>query len=436
MAPAPRVISDKASMRSWSRSMRAQGKLIGLVPTMGFLHAGHLSLVAQARQLSDVVAVSIYVNPGQFAPTEDLSTYPSDFDGDVKKLASVPGGVDVVFHPRNLYDYGKNGGGDVAEAGGMVSCVESGSGHESWVRVEKLELGLCGKSRPVFFRGVATVVTKLFNIVEPDVAVFGKKDYQQWRLIQRMSFYFLVPSVHLSNGRSKQYSLPLVSPCPQDLELKLFVPLTPNFLIVRLAAGASGNRQSTQCSKKSQALLPIHLLAKISGSVRLDDRAVDSEQDHMLDLAPKRPKIELSSYSAVVPNIESLDGQIPQVRDLDFSIKVIGAEITRDNDGLAMSSRNVHLSPEEREKALSINKSLLRAKSAAGDGQVHCEKLTNLVIQSVTDAGGRIDYAEIVDQNNLEKVEQINSPVVFCVAAWFGKVRLIDNMEINLSMNV
>ncbi|KAL2957564.1 hypothetical protein AAZX31_18G156600 [Glycine max] len=186
MAPAPRVISDKASMRSWSRSMRAQGKLIGLVPTMGFLHAGHLSLVAQARQLSDVVAVSIYVNPGQFAPTEDLSTYPSDFDGDVKKLASVPGGVDVVFHPRNLYDYGKNGGGDVAEAGGMVSCVESGSGHESWVRVEKLELGLCGKSRPVFFRGVATVVTKLFNIVEPDVAVFGKKDYQQWRLIQRM----------------------------------------------------------------------------------------------------------------------------------------------------------------------------------------------------------------------------------------------------------
>ncbi|KAG4921779.1 hypothetical protein AAZX31_18G156600 [Glycine max] len=310
MAPAPRVISDKASMRSWSRSMRAQGKLIGLVPTMGFLHAGHLSLVAQARQLSDVVAVSIYVNPGQFAPTEDLSTYPSDFDGDVKKLASVPGGVDVVFHPRNLYDYGKNGGGDVAEAGGMVSCVESGSGHESWVRVEKLELGLCGKSRPVFFRGVATVVTKLFNIVEPDVAVFGKKDYQQWRLIQRM------------------------------------------------------------------------------------------------------------------------------VRDLDFSIKVIGAEITRDNDGLAMSSRNVHLSPEEREKALSINKSLLRAKSAAGDGQVHCEKLTNLVIQSVTDAGGRIDYAEIVDQNNLEKVEQIKSPVVFCVAAWFGKVRLIDNMEINLSMNV
>ncbi|KAJ1377225.1 Rossmann-like alpha/beta/alpha sandwich fold [Sesbania bispinosa] len=235
MAPKePLVISDKDQMRKWSRSMRSQGKIIGLVPTMGYLHEGHLSLVREAHKHANVVAVSIYVNPGQFSPTEDLSTYPSDF------------------------------------------------------------------------QGVATIVTKLFNIVEPDVAVFGKKDYQQWRIIQRM------------------------------------------------------------------------------------------------------------------------------VRDLDFSIEVIGSEITRDNDGLAMSSRNVHLSPEEREKALSINKSLLRAKSEAGDGQVHCEKLRDLVIQGITEAGGRIDYAEIVDQNSLEKVEWIKGPVVFCVAAWFGKVRLIDNMEINL----
>ncbi|KAH1054672.1 hypothetical protein GLYMA_08G355700v4 [Glycine max] len=123
---------------------------------------------------------------------------------------------------------------------------------------------------------------------------------------------------------------------------------------------------------------------------------------------------------------------------LDFSIKVIGAEIIRDNDGLAMSSRNVHLSPEEREKAsslsaalslnkllaLSINKSLLRAKSSAEAGQVHSEKLRNLVVQCITDAGGKIDYAEIL------------LPAVFFVAAWFGKVRLIDNIEINLSMNV
>ncbi|XP_027352727.1 pantoate--beta-alanine ligase [Abrus precatorius] len=304
------VISDKDEMRKWSRAMRAQGKRIGLVPTMGFLHQGHLSLIKEARNHSNVVAVSIYVNPGQFSPSEDLSSYPSDFHGDIKKLMSVPGGVDVVFHPHNLYEYGNvaKNEGDGDEGGGVVSCVEK-SGllkHETWVRVEKLEKGLCGSSRPIFFRGVATIVTKLFNIVDPDVAVFGKKDYQQWRVIQRM------------------------------------------------------------------------------------------------------------------------------VRDLDFSIKVIGADITRDNDGLALSSRNVHLSTEEREKALSINKSLLRAKSAAEDGQVHCEKLRNLVIQCITDAGGRIDYAEIVDQDSLEKVERIEGPVVFCVAAWFGKVRLIDNMEINM----
>ncbi|CAL5192031.1 unnamed protein product [Lathyrus oleraceus] len=306
----PLIVRDKNQMRNWSRSMRSQSKLIAFVPTMGYLHQGHLSLITEAHKHANVVAVSIYVNPGQFSPNEDLSTYPSDFEGDVQKLLSVPGGVDVVFNPKNLYDYGESEGGEGGGGGGggeVVSCVEkSGLGHESWVRVEKLEKGLCGKSRPVFFRGVATIVAKLFNIVEPDVAVFGKKDYQQWRVIQRM------------------------------------------------------------------------------------------------------------------------------VRDLDFSIKVIGCEITRENDGLAMSSRNVHLSSEEREKALSINKSLSRAKSAAEDGQIQCEKLRNLVIQCITDAGGRIDYAEIVDQQSLEKVELIKSPVVFCVAALFGKVRLIDNMEINL----
>lgn len=296
-------------MRNWSRTMRSQSKLIALVPTMGYLHQGHLSLITQAHKHANLIVVSIYVNPGQFSPNEDLSTYPSDFQGDLKKLINVPGGVDVVFNPMNLYDYGENDGdGDGGEKGdGVVSCVEkSGFGHESWVRVERLEKGLCGMSRPIFFRGVATIVTKLFNIVEPDFAVFGKKDYQQWRVIQRM------------------------------------------------------------------------------------------------------------------------------VRDLDFSIKVIGCEITRENDGLAMSSRNVHLSLEEREKVLSISKSLTRAKSAAEDGQVDCEKLRNLVIQCITEAGGRIDYAEIVDQQSLEKVEFIKGPVVFCVAAFFGKVRLIDNMEINL----
>jgi pantoate--beta-alanine ligase len=185
----PLIIRDKTQMRKWSRSMRSQSKLIALVPTMGYLHQGHLSLITEAHKHANVIAVSIYVNPGQFSPNEDLSTYPSDFQGDIQKLMSVPGGVDVVFNPKNLYDYGDGevGGGGV----GVVSCIEkSGLGHESWVRVEKLEKGLCGKSRPIFFRGVATIVTKLFNIVEPDFALFGKKDYQQWRVIQRMVIHF------------------------------------------------------------------------------------------------------------------------------------------------------------------------------------------------------------------------------------------------------
>lgn len=194
----PLIIRDKDTMRKWSRTMRAQGKIIGLVPTMGYLHEGHLSLIKEAHKHADSIVVSIYVNPGQFSPNEDLSTYPSDFFGDIQKLKSVPGGVDVVFCPHNLYDYGQSlvqcgNKEEMKEKERKMSCLEdSGIGHETWVRVEKLEKGLCGKSRPVFFRGVATVVTKLFNIVEPDVAVFGKKDYQQWRIIQRMvSFLYI-----------------------------------------------------------------------------------------------------------------------------------------------------------------------------------------------------------------------------------------------------
>lgn len=314
----PLIITDKTQMRNWSRSARSQGKTIALVPTMGYLHQGHLSLVKEAHNHANLIVVSIYVNPGQFSPSEDLSTYPSDFHGDILKLVTIPGGVDVVFHPHNLYDYrtdneNKNYRVDCSnscknlEGEGVVSCVEEkGTGHETWVRVERLEKGLCGKSRPVFFRGVGTIVTKLFNIVEPDFAVFGKKDYQQWRIIQRM------------------------------------------------------------------------------------------------------------------------------VRDLDFSIRIIGSEVMRETDGLAMSSRNVHLSAEEREKALSINRSLLKAKSCAEKGQRNCRELRNLVIQAIDEAGGKVDYAEIVDQESLEAAEEIKSPVVFCVAAWFGKVRLIDNVEINM----
>ncbi|KAJ0980636.1 hypothetical protein J5N97_008891 [Dioscorea zingiberensis] len=319
------VIREPAAMRSWSRRHRMAGRSIALVPTMGFLHEGHLSLISQARSCADITVVSIYVNPGQFSPSEDLSTYPSDVPGDLLKLSHTAI-VDAVFCPPNLYDYQQRNNHAAEPSSGtttkandgraaMISCIEEassveddddGSGHETWIRVEKLEQGLCGKSRPVFFRGVATVVAKLFHIVEPDVAIFGKKDYQQWRIICRM------------------------------------------------------------------------------------------------------------------------------VRDLDFAVKIIGSEIIREPDGLALSSRNVRLSPEEREKALSINRSLLRAKDAAQSGQINCEELKSSVVQMITEAGGRIDYAEIVDQESLKPMEKIKSPVVICVAAWFGNVRLIDNMEVVL----
>ncbi|KAK1650655.1 hypothetical protein QYE76_068460 [Lolium multiflorum] len=183
----PEVIRDKAAMRAWSRRRRAEGKTVVLVPTMGFLHEGHLSLVSAAATASAgasvAVVVSIYVNPSQFAPTEDLATYPSDLAGDLRKLAST-GAVHAVFNPPDLYVRGTSGSAGAAVSG---SCLEEAAGgHETWIRVERLELGLCGSSRPVFFRGVTTVVSKLFNVVEPDIAVFGKKDYQQWRLICRM----------------------------------------------------------------------------------------------------------------------------------------------------------------------------------------------------------------------------------------------------------
>ncbi|KAM1483688.1 hypothetical protein TB2_034968 [Malus domestica] len=239
----PQIIRDKDQMRRWSRAMRSQGKTVGLVPTtMGYLHDGHVSLIREARTHADVLAVSIYVNKGQSPPP--------------RRPFHIPAPA--------------SNGARASDGGETVSCVEEkGAGHETSVRVERLEKGMCGRSRPVFFRGVATVVSKLFNIVETDVAVFGKQDYQQWRIIQRM------------------------------------------------------------------------------------------------------------------------------VRDLDFSIRVIGSEMVRENDGLAMSSRNVRLSPEEREKALSISKSLSKARSSAERGQINCKELRELVVEAISEAGGRVDYAEV-----------------------------------------
>lgn len=151
-------------MQSFSTSLRMEGKKIAFVPTMGYFHEGHLSLMKEAKKMADCLVVSIYVNPTQFGPKEDFSKYPRDLDRDLKMAESV--NVDVTFYPPDKEMYPAN--------------------YQTYVDVEKVTQNLCGMSRPGHFRGVATVCNKLFNIVKPDFAVFGKKDFQQFVTIKRM----------------------------------------------------------------------------------------------------------------------------------------------------------------------------------------------------------------------------------------------------------
>ena len=158
------IIDDLSTMRDWSEAERRQGRRLVLVPTMGFLHEGHLALVRAAGKRGDRVVVSIFVNPAQFGPGEDFAAYPRDFERDRALLEKEL--VDVIFHPAV----------DAIYPAGFQTCVE----------VEQLSLPLCGAARPGHFRGVATVVAKLLNIVRPQAAIFGEKDYQQLQLIRRM----------------------------------------------------------------------------------------------------------------------------------------------------------------------------------------------------------------------------------------------------------
>lgn len=159
-----KVINSVQQMQSFTESLRRQGKRISFVPTMGYFHEGHLDLMREARKIADCLVISIYVNPTQFGPKEDLSKYPRDFERDSKMAQNV--GVDVIFYPPDEEMYPEN--------------------YQTYVNVEKVTLNLCGLSRPGHFRGVTTVCAKLFNIVKPHVAVFGKKDYQQYVTIKRM----------------------------------------------------------------------------------------------------------------------------------------------------------------------------------------------------------------------------------------------------------
>ena len=292
-----KIITDARVMRQWSRAHRAAGRRVSLVPTMGYLHEGHLSLVREAMSRSEACVVSIYVNPTQFAAHEDFGTYPRDEQGDLAKLQDL--GVHAVFLPTHLY----------ADADSSTVSGASGA-HETYVTCERLQIGLCSKTRPHFFRGVATVVTKLFNIVEPDVAVFGKKDYQQWRIIRRVA------------------------------------------------------------------------------------------------------------------------------RDLDFDVDVVGAPLAREPDGLAMSSRNVRLTPEHRKNAVAISASLfdLSAKHSRGDiaDERGLSDAVAGVFARVKAAGGVVDYVEVREQHSLTPVHAVptDAKAVCLVAAVFGDVRLLDNLEL------
>ena len=160
----PLVLESPVQMAAWSQAQRNAGKRIAFVPTMGFLHEGHQALLREARNQADVLVMSLFVNPTQFGPKEDLDRYPRDLPGDLAKAAVE--GTDVVFAPRvqDMYP----------------------TGAQTFVDVEEISQGLCGDRRPGHFRGVATVVAKLFNIVRPHVAVFGEKDFQQLAVIRRM----------------------------------------------------------------------------------------------------------------------------------------------------------------------------------------------------------------------------------------------------------
>ena len=160
----PAVLRTVADMAAFSEAARARGERIAFVPTMGYLHAGHVALLEEGRRRGDRLVLSIFVNPTQFAPTEDLARYPRDLEGDLGKAAGA--GTDVAFVPADAEMYPR--------------------GYQTFVQVRELEKGLCGAHRPGHFVGVATVVCKLFNIVRPHVAIFGEKDYQQLAVIRRM----------------------------------------------------------------------------------------------------------------------------------------------------------------------------------------------------------------------------------------------------------
>ncbi|MBN2601315.1 MAG: pantoate--beta-alanine ligase [Candidatus Marinimicrobia bacterium] len=275
------IINEIDKLKTVLMDYRKTGKRIGLVPTMGYFHEGHLSLIDAIRGKVDIVVVSLFVNPTQFGPAEDLDRYPRDFKRD-ERLARERG-ADIIFYPgvKEMYP----------------------EPFFTYVVTDQLSEVLCGKSRPVHFRGVTTIVAKLFNIVQPDVAVFGRKDAQQLIIIQRM------------------------------------------------------------------------------------------------------------------------------VNDLNFPVEVIVAPIVREPDGLAMSSRNVYLSEDERKQAPIIYAALQKAFETVQNGETNAEKIKQLIRQKIESAElARIEYIELIAERDLQPVDRVEPGSFVAVAVLFGKTRLIDNL--------
>lgn len=266
-------------VNAWKR----EGLTVGFVPTMGYLHKGHKSLMEAARANNDKVVVSVFVNPMQFGPNEDLESYPRDFEKDSALCESV--GVDLIFHPEPEEMY----------ADGFCSYVD----------MNGLTTELCGKSRPIHFRGVQTVVLKLFNIVKPDTAYFGQKDAQQLAVIRRM------------------------------------------------------------------------------------------------------------------------------VKDLNVDTEIVGCPIVREADGLAKSSRNTYLNPDERKAALILSRSLKLGRELIENGETDSKAVIKAITDSInTEPLAKIDYVDVVDFDTITPVDKIGKSVLVAIAVYIGKTRLIDNFII------
>ena len=277
MIVAKTIQEVREQVARWKR----EGFTVGLVPTMGYLHEGHASLVDKARSMSGKVVASDFVNPTQFGPNEDLEAYPRDFDRDCALLEAH--GCDLVFYPSVEEMYARD----------AATYVEI---------LDEMPKQLCGKTRPIHFRGVCTVVSKLFNIVQPDLAFFGQKDAQQLAIIRRM------------------------------------------------------------------------------------------------------------------------------VRDLSYGIEIVACPIVREADGLARSSRNTYLNPEERQAALVLSKAVFRGQELAASGLRDAgalvEEMTSLI---AAEPLARIDYVSAVDGETMLPVKEIRNGALVAMAVYIGRTRLIDN---------